>query len=95
VPPASGCAGCAAFAPKTLPNVALHPAIRVAGRPCGLLQGLSAADESHAARACGIAGVGTVVKDDSSINLWLLIATVFVALIFYIGMLMPGGIGPP
>jgi hypothetical protein len=36
-----------------------------------------------------------VVKDDSSIDLWLLIATVFVALIFYIGMLMPGGIGPP
>jgi hypothetical protein len=33
------------------------------------------------------------VRDVDATNLWLLVAIVFIATLFFIGMLMPGGVG--
>ena len=43
---------------------------------------------------CGIAGAGLEVRKVYTVELWLVVAAAVIALLLFIGMLMPGGIGP-
>jgi hypothetical protein len=36
---------------------------------------------------------GVVVREADSADLWLLVAVAMIAMLFFIGMLMPGGVG--